>query len=126
MTARAHKFAAVAGSFNGRIETTFARIERSIESARERGAAMVVLPECALGGYLRADGTAGEAIDVDGPEIARLCELAGDTVVCTGFTERAAGLPHSSAVCVTRDGVLGHHRKVHLPPTELGAYAPGD
>jgi predicted amidohydrolase len=27
---------------------------------------------------------------------------------------------------VTGDGVLGHHRKVHLPPTELGAYAPGD
>jgi predicted amidohydrolase len=87
---------------------------------------MVVLPECALGGYLRADGSAGEAIALDGPEIERLCAIAGDTVVCAGFTERTAGLPHSSAVCVTGDGVLGHHRKVHLPPTELGAYAPGD
>jgi N-carbamoylputrescine amidase len=126
MTARVHKFAAVAGSFNGRLETTFARIERAIESARERGATMVVLPECALGGYLRADGSSGEAIDVDGPEIARLCAMAGEMVVCTGFTERGAGLPYSSAVCVTGDGVLGHHRKVHLPPTELGHFAPGD
>jgi predicted amidohydrolase len=124
--ARAHKFAAVAGSFNGRLDTTLARIERVVDEARERGAAMVVLPECALGGYLRADGSSGEAIDVDGPEIARLCEIAGDLVVCAGFTERGPGLPYSSAVCVTGDGVLGHHRKVHLPPTELGGFAPGD
>lgn len=119
-------FAAVAAPFTGRFEATFARAERAIEEARTRGASMVVLPECALGGYLRADGTSGPAIDVDGPEIARLCEVAGDTVVCAGFTERGPGLPYSSAVCVTGDGVLGHHRKVHLPPTELGGFAPGD
>jgi predicted amidohydrolase len=126
MKARARRFAAVAAPFSGRPATTLARIERHIGAARERGAAMVVLPECALGGYLRADGTSGEAIDVDGPEVARLCELAGELVVCCGFTERGPGLPYSSAVCVSGDGVLGHHRKVHLPPTELGAFAPGD
>jgi predicted amidohydrolase len=125
MRAQTHKFAAVAAPFNGRLETTFARIERVVEEARERGASMVVLPECALGGYQRADGTTGQAIEVDGPEIERLCRLARDMVVCTGFTERGPGLPYSSAVCVTGDGVLGHHRKVHLPPTELGAYASG-
>src|SRR3954447_4476206 len=125
MRERKHTFAAVAAPFNGRTEGTFARIERALESAPAPGADMVVLPECALGGYLRADGSAGEAIDLDGPEIARLCELAGHTVVCTAFTERGPGLPYSSAVCVTGDGVLGHHRKVHLPPAELGAFAPG-
>jgi N-carbamoylputrescine amidase len=126
MRPTSHTFAAVAGPFGGRIESTFARIERTVEAARARGASMVVLPECALGGYLRADGSSGEAIEVDGPEIERLCELAGDTVVCSGFTERGPGLPYSSAVCVTGDGVLGHHRKVHLPPTEMGGFAPGD
>jgi predicted amidohydrolase len=126
MKASQHTFAAVAAPFNGSLEATFARIERAVESARARGAAMVVLPECALGGYLRADGSSGEAIDVDGPEIERLCALAADTIVCAGFTERGPGLPYSSAVCVTGDGVLGHHRKVHLPPTELGGFAPGD
>src|SRR4051794_25720120 len=126
MRERKHTFAAVAAPFNGRTEGTFARIERALESARARGAAMVVLPECALGGYLRADGSSGEPIDLDGPEIARLSEIAGDLVVCTGFTERGPGLPYSSAVCVSGDGVLGHHRKVHLPPTELGGFAPGD
>ena len=24
------------------------------------------------------------------------------------------------------DGILGHHRKVHLPPSEAGAFTPGD
>src|SRR4051794_20287881 len=122
-----HTFAAVAGQFAGDVDATLARIERTVRTARARGAGMVVLPECALGGYLRADGTTGTPIALDGPEIERLCAIAADTVVCAGFTERsAAGLPHSSAVCVTGDGILGHHRKVHLPPTELGAFAPGD
>jgi len=87
---------------------------------------MVVLPECALGGYLRADGSHAAPIDLDGPEIARLCRVAADTVVVAGFTERGPGRPYSSAVCVNGDGVLGHHRKVHLPPSECEAFAPGD
>jgi N-carbamoylputrescine amidase len=122
MRSQEHSFAAVAASFVGPLETTLARIEAVVESARVRGADMVVLPECAIGGYLSATGH----IALDGPEIERLSRIAGDTVVCAGFTELAPGLPYSSAVCVTGDGVLGHHRKVHLPPSELGAYAPGD
>ena len=103
-----------------------ADVERMVESARSRGAAMVVLPECALGGYLRPDRTTGPLLDLDGPEIARLCAAAGDTVVCAGFTERGDDGPYSSAVCVSGDGVLGHQRKVHLPPSEIGAFAPGE
>ena len=87
---------------------------------------MVVLPESALGGYLCPEGRPAAPLDLDGPEIARLCEIAGDTVVCAGFTERGPGRPYSSAVCVSGDGVLGHHRKVHLPPSEIEAFAPGD
>ncbi len=121
-----HSYAAVAGAFGGRGESGLRRIEVAVESARSAGAAMVVLPECALSGYLRADGSHAAPIDLDGPEIARLCEIAADTVVCAGFTERALGRPYSSAVCVNGDGVLGHHRKVHLPPSECEAFAPGD
>ncbi|HEU4905709.1 MAG TPA: nitrilase-related carbon-nitrogen hydrolase [Solirubrobacterales bacterium] len=102
------------------------RIESAVESARGAGASLVVLPECALGGYPRADGSHAAPIDLDGPEIARLSAIAGETVVCAGFTERGPGRPYSSAVCVSGDGVLGHHRKVHLPPNECEAFAPGD
>jgi predicted amidohydrolase len=114
--------AAVAGSFGRDAGLSLDRIARVVGQARRRGADMVVLPECAIGGYL----SGGDGIAVDGPELERLCEIAGPTVVCAGFTEKAPGGPHSSAVCVTGDGVLGHHRKVHLPPSERGAFTPGD
>jgi predicted amidohydrolase len=110
--------AAVAGGFGRSLD----RIAAVVEQARERGARFVVLPECALGGYLT-----GAAVSLDGPEIERLAAIAGDVVVCAGFTEAAPeGHTHSSAVCVTGDGVLGHHRKVHLPPSERGVFSPGD
>src|SRR3954470_16176063 len=109
--------AAVAGG-SGTLDS----IARVVQRARKRGAQMVVLPECAIGGYM----TGGDGISVDGPEIARLCSIAGPTVVCAGFTEAAPGSPFSSAACVTGDGVLGLHRKVHLPPSERGAFVAGD
>jgi N-carbamoylputrescine amidase len=121
--------AAVAGSFGSNVDRSLDRIAVVVETARERGADMVVLPECAIGGYLgRGDDRLSPApgVSIDGPEIERLAAIAGDTVVCAGFTEAARGGPYSSAVCVTGDGVLGHHRKVHLPPSELDAFRPGD
>lgn len=121
-----HVLAAVAAPSIPLIGKSLELAERAVEAARGDGAELVVLPECAIGGYLRSDGSHGEPIDVDGPEIARLCEIAGDTVVCAGFTERGVGRPYSSAVCVSGDGVLGLQRKVHLPPSEIEAFAPGD
>lgn len=124
--------AAVAGLFGRDLDRCFARIERKINTARRRGAGLVVFPECTLGGYMREPlpGEIGPdlppALDPDGPEIARLIALAGDTVVCVGYTEAAPEGAYSSAVCVTGDGVLGRHRKVHLPPAERFAYTPGD
>jgi N-carbamoylputrescine amidase len=126
MSVDAHTFAAVAGAFGNRIEDSFARIARIIESARARRASMLVLPECTLGGYLRVDGRTAEQIAPDGPEIERLARLAGDMVVCAGFTELSDRRPYSSAVCVSGDGVLGVQRKVHLPPSEITSFAPGD
>jgi N-carbamoylputrescine amidase len=114
------------------VGVTLARIERVLVSARQKGARLVVFPECTLGGYLREPGpeesapTMPRAIRRNGPEIARLIELAGDLTVCVGYTEAGARALYSSAVCVSGDGILGHHRKVHLPPAELGAFAPGD
>ena len=124
--------AAVAGPFGRDVERSFGRVEGTLRVAREKGAGLVVFPECALGGYLR-EPLPGEMgpdlppeLDPDGPEIERLIRLAGDTVVCIGYTERAPGGPYSAAVCVSGDGVLGRQRKVHLPPAERFAYAPGD
>ncbi|MGI8730679.1 MAG: carbon-nitrogen hydrolase family protein [Solirubrobacteraceae bacterium] len=124
---------AVNAHFGRDLEVCLRRIERIIAQARERGASLVVLPEAALGGYLYEPRVAGAPapcapppeLQRDGKEIARIARAAGDVVVCVGYTEQAAGKPYSSAVCVNGDGILGHHRKVHLPPAERNAYCAG-
>ena len=47
-------------------------------------------------------------------------------MVTAGYAEADGGLIYNSAVCVTGDGVLGHHRKVHQPLQEDAHYAAGD
>ncbi|MEA2280616.1 MAG: hypothetical protein QOK21_1223 [Solirubrobacteraceae bacterium] len=133
MTRLPAAIAAVALPSERDLDVVFAAVDWALEEARARGAELVVFPECALGGYLRepdADEPAGPvlppALDPDGPELRRLIEAAGDTVVCMGYTEAGANGPYTSAVCVSGDGVLGHHRKVHLPPAERFAYSPGE
>jgi predicted amidohydrolase len=124
---------AVSARFGRDLQLCMAQVKRTIAHARERDAALVVLPESALGGYLYEPRIAGAplmcaplpALHRDGEEIARIARLAGDVVVCIGYTEDAPGGPYSSAVCVNGDGVLGHHRKVHLPPGERLAFGAG-
>jgi predicted amidohydrolase len=124
---------AVAAPFGRDVDAGLGFIARTVAAARAHGAKLVVFPECALGGYLREpmpDESAPEmpqALDPGGPEIARLVAIAGDVVICAGYSEAVSGgRPYNSAVCVSGDGVLGHHRKVHLPPGERFAYAPGE
>ncbi|MEU4294826.1 carbon-nitrogen hydrolase family protein [Kribbella sp. NPDC026596] len=123
------RMAAVAANFDRDLEGDFARVAALIGQARAAGVKLLALPEGTLGGYLLSlDGTAEPppAFDVDGPEIARLARLAGDLVVTAGYAEADGGLIYNSAVCVTGDGVLGHHRKVHQPLHEDEHFAAGD
>ncbi|MEV4327231.1 carbon-nitrogen hydrolase family protein [Microbispora rosea] len=62
----------------------------------------------------------------DDPVIARVAALAAEMVVCVGFCEDGGDVRYNAAVCVSGDGVLGLHRKVHLPAGETAAYGPGD
>ncbi|MGZ6792854.1 MAG: carbon-nitrogen hydrolase family protein [Mycobacteriales bacterium] len=124
------KVAAVAGSFGRDLEQAFADIARILDAAREEGVSLVVLPEAALGGYLadlegQGDVSLPPALDVDGPEVARLAALAGDLVVTAGLCESDGTSRYNSAVAVTGDGVLGVHRKVHQPLGEGASYAAG-
>jgi N-carbamoylputrescine amidase len=128
--------AAVSAPFASDVQAGLAQVARTVRSARERGAGLVVFPEAALGGYMREEQV-GVTVRRSSPAVleqrdavfARLARIAGPTVVCIGYTESAPGGPDeifSSAVCISGDGVLGHHRKVHIPPGEHGVYTAGD
>ena len=122
--------AAVAENFGRDIDDAFLRIERILDDARTTGARLVVLPEATLGGYLanldgQGDVSLPPALALGGPEVARLAALAGDLVVTAGLCELHDGERYNSAVCVTGDGVIGVHRKVHQPLGEGASYQAG-
>ena len=125
------RIAAAAAHFGRDLEFDLARIAKLIEDARREGANLLVLPDAALGGYLadlrHPDPDAlPPALKPDDPLIHRVAALAAEMVVCLGYCEDGGGEHYNAAVCVSGDGVLGRHRKVHLPAGEVAAYAPGD
>jgi predicted amidohydrolase len=124
--------AAVAAEFGRDLEADFAVVEKLIERARAEGVRLLALPEACLGGYLLSlDGDAEldegpPPLERDGPEIRRLAALAGEMTVIAGYCEADGDRRYNSVVCVTGDGVLGNHRKVHQPLGEDASYASGD
>jgi predicted amidohydrolase len=45
--------------------------------------------------------------------------------VCLGYCEAGPQGRYNAAACVSGDGVLGRHRKVHQPPGEIAVYRAG-
>ena len=139
--------AAAAAHFGRDLDFCLQRVATLIEHSRQAGASLLVLPDAALGGYLadferpgahRNSARAGRdpdqapdvdelppALEPDSPYLRKVCALAAEMVVCLGYCEAGGSLRYNSAVCVSGDGVLGRHRKVHQPPCEIGVYTPG-
>ncbi|ORM26944.1 carbon-nitrogen hydrolase family protein [Williamsia sp. 1135] len=125
------RVAALAAHFGRDVERAVNKIVGIIESSARDGIDLLVLPDASLGGYigdLRAPDIEHlpPAVETDGPELARIVAAAGPMTVCVGYTEAAAGERYNTAVCLTGDGILGTHRKVHQPAGESLAYAAGD
>lgn len=132
--------ATVSANFGRDLEQNYRDIERYVADARSHGAQLLALPEAALGGYLSSLGGAGEAnparpsslppaLRIDGPELARVMEIAGELIVVIGFCEaEGAGddiIRYNTVVALNGSGVLGVHRKVHQPLGENMSYAAG-
>ncbi|GGK73314.1 apolipoprotein N-acyltransferase [Sphaerisporangium melleum] len=125
------RIAAASAHFGRDLAFDLGRIAKLVADARASGAALLVLPDAALGGYLadlrHPDPAAlPPALDPGDPIFARLRALAAEMVVCVGYCEDAGPVRYNAAVCLSGDGVLGRHRKVHLPAGETIAYAAGD
>jgi nitrilase len=129
------RLASVAAHFGRDIDRSLVKVAGIVRDARASGVDLLVLPDATLGGYLsdlrHPDAHAlPPALAEDSAEIARMVELAGEMVVCFGYTEEAVVddeiVHHNAALCVTGDGILGRHRKVHQPAGEALAYRAGD
>lgn len=126
------RLAAVAAAFGRDLDHALDRITVLVGRAHADGVALLVLPDAALGGYLTGLGSGPETndlppgLDPDDPALKRVAQLAGDMTVCVGYRERDGDRCYNTAVCLTGDGELGRHRKVHQPPGEAAAYAAGD
>jgi predicted amidohydrolase len=125
------RIAGAAAHFGRDLAASVARIGKLIGDARAAGVRLLVLPDAALGGYLadlrHPDPQAlPPALEPDHPALRQVAELAGDLVVCLGYCEADGAHRYNAAICLTGDGILGRHRKVHLPAGEAAAYRAGD
>lgn len=129
------RIGAVAAHFGRDIHRALAKVEGIVDDARAAGVGLLVFPDATLGGYLsdlrRPDPTAlPPGLTEDSWEVQRVIALAGDMVVCVGYTEEVVvdGEPRlfNTALCVTGSGVLGRHRKVHQPAGESLVYDAGE
>lgn len=125
------RIAAAAAHFGRDVDHSLGRIGKIISDARAAGATLLVLPDAAIGGYLadlrRPDPHAlPPAFRADDPVIERVAAMAGDMVVCVGYCEADGDDRYNAAICLHGDGVLGRHRKVHLPAAEATVYRAGD
>jgi predicted amidohydrolase len=110
------------------LETCLARIEE----AAAAGAQLIVLPECAIPGYMfsSADEALPFAEEIPGPSTALLEREArrlGLHVVC-GLLERDdEGLRNAAVLVSPDDGLIGKYRKTHLPFLGVDRFVvPGD
>jgi predicted amidohydrolase len=129
------RIGAVAAHFGRDIGRALVKVAGIIDDARAARVELLVLPDATLGGYL-SDLRHPDPLSVppalaeDSPEVRAVIALARDMVVCFGYAEDG-GAPgqdrvYNSALCVTGDGILGRHRKVHQPAGESLVYAAGE
>lgn len=95
------------------------RILNWIQIAGDRGADLVVLPECMLSGYAydSREEAMPHALSIDDAAFAELAAAAGSANLhlTVGFLEQAGDKLFNSLALVGSAGVVGHYRKVHLP-----------
>jgi predicted amidohydrolase len=120
------------------IDPQLADVERNLETcvaqlenAANDGAQLLVLPECAISGYMfdSAEEALPYAEEIPGPStevLERECRRLGMHVVC-GMLERDGDTLHNSAVLIGPDGLIGTYRKTHLPFLGVDRFVvPGD
>jgi predicted amidohydrolase len=115
----------------GNVRKNLAQVIAGLRGAAERGARLVVFPECALTGYcfqsLEEAAPFAEAADGRSAEaLAEACRETGAHAV-VGFIEHERGRFYNAVLVVGPAGVVGTYRKAHLPFLGVDRFlTPGD
>ena len=115
----------------GEIDRNLQMIVARLEEAAATGAELLVLPECAVSGYVfeSAADAALSAQEVPGPAtdvLVEACRRLGMYTVC-GLLERRDDVLRNCAVLVGPEGLIGRYHKSHLPFLGVDRFvAPGD
>jgi len=115
------------GEKDRNLATCVARMEEAVAA----GAQLLVLPECAIPGYMFGSGE--EALpfaeEIPGPSteaLERECARLDLYVVC-GLLELDGDALRNAAVLIGPDGLIGTYRKTHLPFLGVDRFVvPGD
>jgi predicted amidohydrolase len=103
----------------GAVDANVRRCVRALEEAAAAGADLVVLPECALCGYMMSDRTEALAAAraLDGKAVEQLVDACArlELHAVVGLLERAGDRVYNTAVLTGPHGVIGSYRKTHLP-----------
>lgn len=105
----------------GDVEANRRNIVDRLRSAADKGAKLVIFPECALTGYCfeSLEEAAPFAEPLDGPSAQTIAEACRETGVyaVVGFIEKDQTSFYNAAMLVGPGGagVIGNYRKVHLP-----------
>src|SRR5437588_8056443 len=97
------------------LDVCLARLDEAVAA----GAQLLVLPECAIPGYMfdSAEEALPFAEEIPGPSteaLAEACSRLSVWCVC-GLLERSGDALHNAAVLIGPDGLTGVYRKTHLP-----------
>jgi predicted amidohydrolase len=108
-------------------EGNLQKLDRYAREAAQRGAQVIVTPECFLDGYVGNDSILKEGVTreryqqlgepLDGPSLERVGALARELNVYLlfGFPERESGRIYNALVVFGPDGSrLHHYRKTHI------------
>jgi len=115
----------------GETERNFETCLERLEEAATAGCSLVVLPECALSGYMfdSAEEAAPFAEEIPGPAILRLADACARLGLhaAVGILERDGDDLRNAAVLLGPGGVLARYRKSHLPFLGVDRFTlPGD